>query len=181
MKNVLQQQAEATTSASNKPLTLEADSFNAKLQSIVSDNKTGWSSDEHKKFVEGLIGVMRDPNGDPPQLTPAQWDQVWACIRPTEAVLNSVIRATFNQAGYSLGAGAADAMALAISPQQFADFLANTVNPKTGKPFIVKEAKRGAKKSKFASLISAATAAPDTASSEADQQGETLEAGTPTK
>ena len=44
------------------------------------------------------------------------------------------------------------------TPQQFADFLAKTVNPKTGKPLIVKEAKRGVKKNKFAALISAGAA-----------------------
>ncbi len=168
-------------SASLKPLTLEADAFNALLQPIVGNNKVGWTGDDHQNLVEGLVGKMRDSHGNPPELTPAQWDLVWACIRPSEAVLNSVIRQAFSQVGCSLGAGAADAMALVVSHQQFADFLAKTVNPATGKPFIVKEAKRGAKQSKFASLISAATAAPDTASSEADQKGETLEAGTTTK
>lgn len=155
MQSKQDQTADATTSASLKPLTLDAGAFNAQLLSTVSDNKTGWSSDEHKKFVEGLIGKMRDPNGNPPELTPAQWDLIWACIRPSEAVLHSVIRQAFSQVGCSLGTGAADAMALVVSHQQFADFLAKTVNPATAKPFIVKEAKRGAKQSKFAALISA--------------------------
>ena len=41
---------------------------------------------------------------------------------------------------------------------QFGDFLAKSVNEKTGKPFIVKEKKRGVKKNTFAALISAAAA-----------------------
>ena len=147
--------ADAIASASLKPLTLDADAFNAQMQPIIGNNKIGWTGDEHQRLVEGLVGAMRDPSGTPPELNKAQWDLVWACIRPSEAVLNSVIRQAFEQAGYSLGAGSADAMALVLSSQQFADFLAKTVNPATGKPFIVKEAKRGAKQSKFASLIGA--------------------------
>lgn len=157
METKPQHTADAIASAKLK-LTLEPDAFNAKLLPIVGENKVGWSGDEHQRFVEGLIAEMKDENGNPPALNQTQWDQIWACIRPKEDVLNNVIRQAFNDAGYTLEAEVGDALALVVSPQQFADFLAKTVNPKTGKPLIVKEAKRGVKKNKFAALISAGAA-----------------------
>lgn len=134
---------------------MEPDAFTAQLVLIVGENKYGWSGDEHRQFVEGLIGQFKDQDGNPAVLDQAHWDRIWACIRPKEDVLNNVIRQTFSDAGYTLSAEVGDALALVLSPQQFADFLAKTINHNTGKPFIVKDKKRGVKKDKFAAMISA--------------------------
>jgi hypothetical protein len=160
MENKTKAKAVATAPAKLK-LTIEPDAFNAQLVPFVGENKVGWPGDEHKQFVEGFIGEMKDESGNAPVLSQEQWDRIWACIRPKEDVLQRVIGQAFNDAGYSLSAEVGDALALVVSPQQFADFLAKTVNPKTGKPFIKKEAKRGAKKKKFAALISTGAAAEE--------------------
>lgn len=180
MKTTTQHQAVATASAKLK-LTLAPGVFNSDLSKVVGENKVGYSSEEHIRFVEGLIPKLTDENGDAPKLDHAQMDRLRLIFRPTEDGQKAVLRQTFAEAGYILGDDTERAFAMLLSAPQFADFLAKTVNPETKLPFIQKDKKRGVKKSTFASLISAATAATDTASSEVDQQGETLEAGTTPK
>jgi hypothetical protein len=80
-------------------------------------------------------------------------------FRPTEDLQRAVLRQTFDDAGYALDADAEQALVLLFNAPQFADFLAKTVNDETGKPFIVKEKKRGIKKNTFAALISAGRSA----------------------
>jgi hypothetical protein len=158
MKTEPKKQAVATAPAKLK-LKLEPEAFNAELSQIVGENKVGYTTDEHIRLVEGIIPKLTDENGDAPKLDQGHWDRLRLIFRPTEDLQRAVLRQTFDDAGYALDADAEQALVLLFNAPQFADFLAKTVNDETGKPFIVKEKKRGIKKNTFAALISAGRSA----------------------
>lgn len=148
-------------------LKLAPDAFFAELRPIVGTDKVGWTADEHIRFVEALIGKLKETNGNAPVLPNEQMNILRLIFRLTEDLQKAVLRQTFAAAGYTLAADTEHAFVMLFNAPQFADFLAKTVNPETKQPFIVKEKKRGVKKNTFAALIGAVTSAADTASSKA--------------
>ncbi len=138
-------------------LNLPPGAFIDKLVPIVGVNKVGWSSEDHIRLVEELLGCLKDASGKPPVLNTAQENCLKLVFRPTEDLQRSVLRQTFTEAGYSLSQEAEAVLVMLFSAAQFADFLVKNDNPSTGKPFIGKPEKRGLKKKTFASLISGAT------------------------
>jgi hypothetical protein len=149
-----------------KKLKLKPEAFNTELLSQVKPNQLNWSGDEHIKLVESMVKHLADENGNPIKLTGTRIEQAMHLIfRPTEELQRMAWKQAFTDAGYELEAEADRTFLLLLNAAQFATFLSKTENPTTGKPFIVKEKKKGAKKDTFTALLKVAQ--PKTTTSEA--------------
>jgi hypothetical protein len=142
-------------------LTLEPGAFFDVLNKHIPIGKVDWSSDNHFTIVTETRERLRDPDGNPVNIPASLNNVIRLIFKPTEDVQMEVLREQFAAAGYVLSAEAKKAFEPMLNAAQFGKLLAQKVNPKTGKPFIVIEKKRGAKKSAFDSLFTAATPAPE--------------------
>jgi hypothetical protein len=159
--------------------------FNQELLAHIKQGQVGWPGDTHMEFVAALAGHLVDDKGDPVKLEGTRIEQTFRLIiRPTEDLQRMALRQAFKDAGYELDAQADGAFLLLLNVAQFADYLSKTDNPATGKPFIVKEKKKGVKKDTLAALLKVAP--PNTTTSEpepqpVEQKPEAAKAATPRK
>lgn len=158
-------------------LTLDPAAFNAALLAGLPENKIDWTSDDHLALLNRLLPCVKDSTGTPATITLALMNVLKLICRPTEDVQREVLRQAFADAGYTITHETEELFKLMFSAPQFADFLARSENPKTGKPFIVKEKKRGTKKSAFSSVISALPAVTSATESSAETTGGNTESG----
>lgn len=154
-----------------KTLTINPGVFNAELLAVIGTDKTSWGGEKHLKLTTALRSHLKDEDGNPAEFDEKQIDRLDLIFRPTEGAQRRVLSDTLEDAGYQLDPATAQIFALLFSAAQFADFLAKSNDPQTGKPFIVTEKKRGAKKAIFTSLITAP--AIPTTESPTDAEGAT--------
>jgi hypothetical protein len=150
----------------------------------IPPGKIGWTSDNHWGLLESLMPHLKDDTGKPATISRALENILRLIFQPKEDIEKEVLRQAFADAGYVLEEATANTLIMMFSAPQFADFLAKTNNPKTKRPFIEKETKRGVKKSTFAALIQAPESEPvaeETQAAEEETQTEEEQAPEPPK
>lgn len=134
-------------------VTLTPAAFNQTLGEIIGVNKTGWTADDHKKLIDGLLAGLKTADGKPVQFTKEKEDILRLIFRQSESIQRSVLRQTFAEAGYSYDKESESLFSLMFGMGQFAGFLGRTTNPATGEPFIVLTKTRGSKKKAFEAVL----------------------------
>lgn len=146
-----------------RTIKLEPNALVDTITALIPPNQIGHSSEKNMELVNRLMSLLKDEDGTPVKISPALQNLITLIFRPTEDVQRTVLRHGFEEEGFKLDPETERIFVLLFAPPQVGDFLAKNVNPATGKPFIVKEKKRGAKQNMFASLVAMSpTPAPAT-------------------
>lgn len=148
-----------------KIVKLKLGSFNNELSKIAIPGKIGWSGENHNTLVTALVfGCLHDEDGNTIELPAKLKDRVKLVFQRADEIQLRVLIEAYKEAGFELDNDTLNALTLLFDAGQFANYLANKDNPKTRKPFIVKE-KKGKKGKTFDTLL--------------DEQPATEEAPTP--
>lgn len=156
-----------------RTITLKSGAFHTELLPIVGSHKIGWSGEDHIGFFEALLPHMTDEDGNPIDPNEAQLNRLRLIFRPSQETARIVLDDTMSEMGLQLDEKTEDSLILLMNMAQFSDYLGKTKRPDSDKPYVLKERKRGVKKSLFNDLIAAPTeetaAGADAATSSGDE------------
>ena len=122
-----------------------------KVRAITKNGNSSWGAKEQDALSADMIDNLKDESGNAPDLKNVA-PVIKALLSPTEKNLSEGLRVALENAGYQLDKATEATLGLLLNPVGFADYLAKTADPMTGKPFIKKPTK-GVKKKAFDALL----------------------------
>lgn len=141
---------------------LKPNAFTEALKATVGENKVGWSTNDHLRFLDSLISALVDQEGNPVVLTAEQKALLQLAIAPTPELQRLAIRRAFRDPALELDEDSMKTIENVAGVTAFSDFLATATNPETGQKYIAKVEKSGRKKA-LAALVGQASASGGTA------------------
>jgi len=136
----------------NIKIHIEKGALLKKVRAITNGGNSSWGAKEHDALAADMIDSLKDQGGNAIDLK-EHAPIIMAIVSPTEKNQSEAMRVAFNIAGYQLDEQTEVTLGLILNSVGFADYLAKTDDPTTGKPFIKKPAK-GVKKKAFDALLS---------------------------
>lgn len=146
-------------------ITIKSNALLEGLQTVIGNNKIGWSVDNHRAIVNHVLAGLTSDDGSAVQLDDHTKNVILMACCPTTELKLQVISQALEAAEYQLEADTQNTLGLLSDAAGFSNFLVKNNNPKTGKPFITKES-RSKKANTFKKLLEAPVPSHGTAKSE---------------